>query len=421
MATHDYVIANASGAAVRADLNNALAAIVSNNSNATEPATMYAYQWWADTSAGQLKLRNAANDDWIVIQELDGTMLMEDGSAASPGLVFASDLDTGLLRPGANSIAISTAGNQRLVVDASGQVGISETAPGTLVEIGGTTPYVTLKNSTQEDTDGGRESKVIFEGEQSGGEITTLAQIDVSHDGTADDQKGKLILSTNDGADGAAPTAALTIDSDQNIDIGSGGITLTAAGSGTFAASVIMGATATGDGTTVASGLLTIRNENAFAKPIRVFRAGTADPSNLQAYIGANGVIANISGTISTISSERRLKENIVPIDANVAWETVKTVPYYSYNFKTNTDVKCYGPIVDEVPAEMVVQPMEIDEVGEVVARSDDEGPIRTYDNGMLHARLYTALQTALTRIETLETQNSSLEARLTALEGGAS
>jgi hypothetical protein len=39
MATHDYVIANASGAAVRADLNNALAAIVSNNSSATEPAT----------------------------------------------------------------------------------------------------------------------------------------------------------------------------------------------------------------------------------------------------------------------------------------------------------------------------------------------------------------------------------------------
>ena len=32
MATHDYVIANGTGAAVRSDLNNALAAIVSNNS-----------------------------------------------------------------------------------------------------------------------------------------------------------------------------------------------------------------------------------------------------------------------------------------------------------------------------------------------------------------------------------------------------
>ena len=33
MATHDYVVANGSGSAVRSDLNNALAAIVSNNSN----------------------------------------------------------------------------------------------------------------------------------------------------------------------------------------------------------------------------------------------------------------------------------------------------------------------------------------------------------------------------------------------------
>ena len=33
MATHDYVIANGTGAAVRSDLNNALAAIVSQNSS----------------------------------------------------------------------------------------------------------------------------------------------------------------------------------------------------------------------------------------------------------------------------------------------------------------------------------------------------------------------------------------------------
>ena len=119
MATHDYVIANASGAAVRADLNNALAAIVTNNSNAVEPATTYAFQWWADTTAGQLKLRNAANDGWVVIQELDGTMLMENGSAASPGLAFADDLDTGIFRPGADALAIATNGVERVEFDTS--------------------------------------------------------------------------------------------------------------------------------------------------------------------------------------------------------------------------------------------------------------------------------------------------------------
>ena len=114
MATHDYVLANASGAAFRADLNNALAAIVSNNSSTTEPATTYAYMWWADTMSGQLKLRNAANDDWVVIQELDGTLLMEDGTVGAPGLAFASDLDTGFFRPAANQLAIATNGVERV-------------------------------------------------------------------------------------------------------------------------------------------------------------------------------------------------------------------------------------------------------------------------------------------------------------------
>jgi hypothetical protein len=114
MATHDYVIANASGAAVRSDLNNALAAIVSNNSNATAPATTYAYMWWVDTTNGQLKQRNAANDDWIVIRELDGTLLMEDGTAAAPGLAFASNLNTGFFRPAADQLAIATNGVERV-------------------------------------------------------------------------------------------------------------------------------------------------------------------------------------------------------------------------------------------------------------------------------------------------------------------
>jgi hypothetical protein len=116
MATHDYVIANGTGAAVRSDLNDALAAIVSNNSGSSEPATTYAYQWWADTTANVLKIRNSANNAWITLRELDGTLLMEDGSLAAPGLAFASDLDTGFSRSAANKINFSTGGAERLEI-----------------------------------------------------------------------------------------------------------------------------------------------------------------------------------------------------------------------------------------------------------------------------------------------------------------
>lgn len=79
---------------------------------------------------------------------------------------------------------------------------------------------LTTKNPTHEDTDGGRESALSFQGEQSGGEISTLAAIQASHDGTADDQKGDLIFKTNDGSDNNAPTEAMRIDSAQNVGIG---------------------------------------------------------------------------------------------------------------------------------------------------------------------------------------------------------
>lgn len=77
-----------------------------------------------------------------------------------------------------------------------------------------------LHNRTHEDTDGGRESIVTFKGEQSGGEISTLAQIQASHDGTADDQKADLIFKTNDGSDNAAPTEAMRITSQQRLGLG---------------------------------------------------------------------------------------------------------------------------------------------------------------------------------------------------------
>jgi hypothetical protein len=76
-----------------------------------------------------------------------------------------------------------------------------------------TTPELILKNTSEEDTEGGREGKITFKGEQSGGEETTLAQIESAHDGTSDDEKGDLIFKTNDGNDGAAPTERLRLDS----------------------------------------------------------------------------------------------------------------------------------------------------------------------------------------------------------------
>lgn len=124
MATHDYVLANQSGSSFRTDLNNALAAVVTGNSSGTEPSTTYSYMEWNDTSNGVKKIRNSSNNAWVELFQLDGTLTMEDGAEATPGLAFKDDLNTGIWSSAADTFNISTAGSKRIEITSGGNVGI---------------------------------------------------------------------------------------------------------------------------------------------------------------------------------------------------------------------------------------------------------------------------------------------------------
>lgn len=88
MAQHDYIIDNQTSASLRADLNNALAAIVSQNSGATAPTTTYANQFWYDTSTDTLKQRNETNTVWISLGTVDQT-----NNKFEPNQTFASQAE----------------------------------------------------------------------------------------------------------------------------------------------------------------------------------------------------------------------------------------------------------------------------------------------------------------------------------------
>jgi len=93
-------IANQGFPAFRADLNNALQALVSNSSGSTAPSTTFAYQFWIDTSASPniLKQRNADNDAWITIGSLNQSTDVFNLAIAQGGTggATASDARTNL-------------------------------------------------------------------------------------------------------------------------------------------------------------------------------------------------------------------------------------------------------------------------------------------------------------------------------------
>jgi len=127
------------------------------------------------------------------------------------GNPFDQDLNT-TDSPTFNGLTASSVNIDGGTIDGLSHLAIGTNSPETAIDIVNTIPYITLHNNTHEDADGGRESKLIFKGEQSGGEISTLARIEVSHDGTGDDEKGKMVFYVNDGNDGNTPVERMRID-----------------------------------------------------------------------------------------------------------------------------------------------------------------------------------------------------------------
>ncbi len=110
MSQHDYVIDNQDGASFRGDINQALAAIASNNSGAAEPSTTYAFMWWIDTANGLLKQRNSTNDAWITLATIGKTLTPTDSKALAKAWVNFNGTGTVAIRSSFNVTSITDNG-----------------------------------------------------------------------------------------------------------------------------------------------------------------------------------------------------------------------------------------------------------------------------------------------------------------------
>jgi len=146
-----------------------------------------------------LKLQNDAYSDNTKVELAFTTDTID---TAEQGLIVV-DTKTYGDRSGDMGFWTNNAGSvtEKLSILANGYIGIGETSPETLTEWTGTAPYLTLHNSTHEDTNGGGESRLIFKREDGAGTKTACFQFEASHDGAvANDQLGKMVLSVNTGA-----------------------------------------------------------------------------------------------------------------------------------------------------------------------------------------------------------------------------
>lgn len=420
MATHDYVIANGTGAAVRSDLNGALAAIVSNNSSATEPATMYAYQWWPDTTTGLLKQRNSANSAWITIGTLasanlgllslaggtmTGALAVTAGTAALPGIAVSGDLNTGIYSPGADQVAISTGGTQRINIEADGDInidsgGVFYDATNNRLGIGSSLPQAELNVAKT-----GGASTVYIESDAGNNATTSILRFGGASGRSASIQ-GFRGSSSN--------IQSLDFYTYNSADVFGMRLTSTGLGIGTIASP---------------------------ANQLQLSTDSAGKPST----------------SLWTIVSDERIKEDIELADLDLCYEAIKAIPLKRYKWRDDiytaeqvTDRRKLGWIAQDVEAifpkavgthkfkynqvfeETIIpavkeklgadgnvitpaQPERIEQ-GDLISEDVIED-CRDLNSDQLYAAMYGAVQKLMAKVETLEASNTDLLARLSALE----
>jgi hypothetical protein len=162
------------------------------------------------------------------------------------------------------------------------------------------------------------------------------------------------------------------------------------------------------------------------------------DSTTVRCTIYSDGDIKNHDGTFTSISSDERLKSNIV--DANSQWDDIKAIKFR--NFKKKDDIEQYGADNAKILLGVVAQEAEsvtpklvqnrdpdVEEIklnpafgtlyedGDTIPEGKKIGDIKevkeqvkTFKDSILFWKCAKALQEAMAKIETLETKVKALE-----------
>lgn len=330
MAQHDMNIANQGFPAFRSDLNNALAALVSNSSGATQPATTFAHQWWVDTASNPsvLKIRNADNDAFITIGTIDqtddkfnltiagtlsaqgnvsfdGGSLVFNESGADRDARFEGDTDANLLFTDASTDRVGVGKNNPAEkLDVAGTI----QASGTVKVAGTSSAGGDIK--LFEDTDNGTNFVALKAPASITADVTFTLP---ATDGTADqvlktDGSGNLAFATPGGAAGGIGGEVFTASGTFTIPSGVAKLKVTIIGGGGNGASVTaVNSGAGGGGGGVAIKYLTgLTGGNTLdvtvgtAANTSSVASGTETISTISATggasVGSNGIVGGVGG-----------------------------------------------------------------------------------------------------------------------------
>ena len=174
----------------------------------------------------------------------------------------------------------------------------------------------------------------------------------------------------------------------------------------------------TGDNTASSGNLSCFRARLRNSAPNGIFSAFLQcdDSGASKAVIRSNGGLANFSANNVNLS-DRNAKKDITT--AVGTWNSIKNWEIVNFRYKeqpddANLNLGVIAQQIEEISPEMVTIFQQAKEATETEPALEQRLGVKEQQ---MQWAVIKALQEAMARIETLETQNASLEARLTALE----
>ena len=168
---------------------------------------------WLDTTGGAYDLKIYDGTSWrsqagefvnVTGDTMTGALLLDNAASASaPDLSFDGDANTGIYSPGSDQFGITTAGTSRVVVDASGNVGIGTASPQSTFHLNTSSGSSTAQISSSTNTDG---LQITARGDGTGCQLAAF--------GTSSDLRFFTTNSSN------STSEAFRIDSAGNVGIG---------------------------------------------------------------------------------------------------------------------------------------------------------------------------------------------------------
>ena len=301
--------------------------------------------------------------------------IFASGTVTAPS-VSVGTTGNGVYSPDANQVAISTNGTGRLFLDDNGKVGIGVTSRLNAklhVENGEGDCIVQIISDTDD-------SSIIRLGDK---DDINIGKIKYNH------SNNSLAFDTDD-------STRLRIDSNGNLIVFGGNITNGSPAIGTS------GFDLQDDG------------------PHKLGRDAADSLAVLQVFGGSgeakvkgNGDLQNTLGNYDQISSDERLKENIV--DASSQWEDIKGIRFRNFNYISNPNTRILGCVAQELqqvcPNLIKTRPASEEEIADNSNTISEGDQVLSFKQIPLLLKAAKALQEAMERIETLEAKVAALEA----------